>query len=370
MKYDEIREAKRRIEFDLTEPETLVNLVQDARLKGEKVRNDLSDLKRIAGDLRSFIESRGLLFKGESLRDIKIPTKRGVGIDGSFQLVGGAGGKWFAPISVARISFEDGPMSSPKVDIFGASIYEIDETEDPKPNNVASVIMLSAEVKAIFDWGTQPKAAIVMIDGPIVDPPVFSYGGQEYVSERCEAIRKCVKKDLFFGCVKRSRDSFFIENLTKSEPSISGRLTRFPSDQYLVAYLFADLRDSGFAGALFTDWVDASPTSSLYKAYSECGVYVVCFFVQREVNSQVLRVDIPLEFSPEKDSARVDLITRQAARSVVDWTFPGQDYPLPIFLAHGKCNIREGCAEVLYNEIMTRGMTTDPRNQAIMSQLR
>jgi len=368
--YNRIRELKRRIEFDLTEPETLIGLVHDAKLKGEKVRKDLTELRQISGEVRKSIESRGFLLRGESLSGINLLTARAVGIDGSFQLVGGAGGKWYAPISVARISFENGPTSSPKVDIYGATIEEIDETDDPKPNTVAAVMMLSAEVKAMFDWGTQSKDAVVMIDGPVVDPPVFSHGGKDYVRDRCEAIRKCMAKDRFIGCVKRSRDGFLIDYLSKIDASIQGRLARFPSDQYLVAYLFANVRDTGYSGPLFTHWLDVSQINPLYQTYAENGVHIISLFVQRAVNSQVLRVDLPLDHSPSDDTNRADIAYKQGAKAVIEWTFPGQDYPLPVFLAHGKCNIREGCAEVLYEEIMTRGMTTDPRNQAVLSQLR
>jgi len=41
------------------------------------------------------------------------------------------------------------------------------------------------------------------------------------------------------------------------------------------------------------------------------------------------------------------------------WTFPGQNWPLPVMMAHYKCNIRRGCAEVLYDEMITR--TTSPK---------
>jgi hypothetical protein len=89
--------------------------------------------------------------------------------------------KWYTPLSVARIIFENGFGTQPIVDIFWAGIEEIEEAEEWYPNKVASVMMLSGETKAILNWGTSNKEAYVFIDGPIVDPPTISYGGKEYI---------------------------------------------------------------------------------------------------------------------------------------------------------------------------------------------
>lgn len=160
----------------MTEPETLVKLVEDAKSKGEKVRKDMERLRNLASKLTDFLEEEGLVFTESALRDARLKYKCAVGIDGSFQLIGGAGGKWYAPISVARITFEEGFGTQPRIDIFWAGIEEIEELEEQEPNRVASVMMLSGETKAILNWGTLNKEAYVFIDGPIVDPP--SYRGK------------------------------------------------------------------------------------------------------------------------------------------------------------------------------------------------
>jgi hypothetical protein len=39
------------------------------------------------------------------------------------------------------------------------------------------------------------------------------------------------------------------------------------------------------------------------------------------------------------------------------WILPGMDEPLPIILAHNKCNVRRGTAETIYYEIMAKALS-------------
>jgi len=226
--------------------------------------------------------------------------------------------------------------------------------------------MLTGESKAILNWGISNKEAIVFIDGPIVDPPWYS--DSSYIKFRCGAIKKCLQKSLVIGCVKRSRDRFYIKDLIDSKKAKEKTLDNFPSDQHLMAYIFANMRYRGYHGPIFAKWIDIS-NAKVNNLYKQNGVYIFCFFFQKSASSQVLRLDIPLLSGSEKTTV-IDTKMIEVAKAVNDWTYPGQDYPVPVFLAHGKCNIREGCAEVFYDEIMTRSKSTDPLNQTISLQLR
>ena len=94
-----------------------------------------------------------------------------------------------------------------------------------------------------------------------------------------------------------------------------------------------------------------------------------CSVMPERWTSPVLRLDIPL-LNPPEDNSKTDETVLQAVKATNIWTYPGQDYPLPVILAHEKCNIREGCAQVLYEEIITKSRTVDPYNQLILTQLR
>jgi len=372
MRYQEIIELKKRMDFNLTEPEVLVKLVNEARSKGEKVQEDMRRLRQISSRIADFFERKGFLFKKEVLDKIELFEKRTVGIDGSFQLVGGAGGKWYAPVSVALVIFENGLDDQPRINIFWAGIEELDETEDAELKRVASLRMLIAESKAILNWATQDKQSFVFIDGPIVDPP--SKSSEDYVKDRCEGIKKCLEKSTVIGCVKRSRDRFYIQHLenllSNTVSDIKDDLNKFLTDQYFMLYIFAHARSKGgYDGPLFTKWIDISSANNDYELYKKHGIHIACLFFQKSRVSPVLRLDIPLLNPPQTDP-KTNEIVLQAIKVTDTWTYPGQDYPLPVILAHEKCNIREGCAQVLYEEIITKSRTTDPYDQLILMQLR
>lgn len=362
MKYQDILDMKRKVEFNLTESETLVKLVSDAQIKGEKAQKEMDNLRKKASKIADFFEKEQLVFDEKALENVTLQFNSAVGIDGSFQLVGGAGGLWYSPISVARVIFLNGLGSQPKVDIFWAGIEEIQES-NLKPEFDAAIKMLTGETKAIMDWGGRRQPAFAFIDGPIVDPPAYS--NDVYVEYRCEALKACLRDSKIIGCVKRSRDTFYIEELKKREGLNKKSLESFPSDQHLMAYVFGHLRYKGYKGPIFTRLIDISGCKFINN-YASKGLRLYCFFFQNNVSSQVLRVDFAVPTSFDK----IDNELFTIAKAVKEWTYPGQDYPLPVFLAHNKCNIREGCAEVLYDEIMTRSKSSDPLNQTISIQLR
>jgi len=359
------------MDFNLTEPEVLIKLIEEACSKGEKMQKDMQRLQSISSKITNILKKKGFILREDILKQIKLYHKRVVGIDGSFQLTGGAGGKWYAPISVARIIFENGFDSQPFVDIFWAGIQEINESDYPEPKNIASIMMLTAESKAILNWGTLNKPSFVFIDGPIVDPPIMSIGGEDYIKDRCEGIKKCLEKSIVIGCVKRSRDRFYIKYLENFifDTSIKNCLNQFLTDQHLMAYIFANVRSKEYFGPLFTKWIDISSVNRIYELYKKHGIYITCLFFQKSITSPVLRLDIPFLTPPENNSNTAETIL-QAIKATDVWTYPGQDYPLPVIIAHEKCNIREGCAQILYEEIITKSRTIDPYNQLILTQLR
>jgi len=374
MRYQDLLEFKKRMDFNLTEPEVLVKLVDDARSKGEKAQKDMERLRQLSFKIAEILEKDGVILRKENLNEVRLYYERAVGIDGSFQLSGGIGGKWYAPISVARIIFEKESGGQPQVDIFWAGIEEIDEIGRPEPKNVASLIMLTAESKAILNWGTLNKPSFVFIDGPVVDPPEMDIEREDninYIKDRCEGIKKCLEKSIVIGCVKRSRDRFYIQYLENhfSNTLAKSYLSQFLTDQHLMAYIFAHARARKYFGPIFTKWIDISSVNSIYELYKKHGVHVISLFFQKNMSSPVLRLDIPL-LDPLKDKFATDEIISQAVKATDAWTYPGQDYPLPVILAHEKCNIREGCAQVLYEEIITKSRIVDPYNQLILMQLR
>jgi len=162
MDYQEILELKKRMDFNMTEHETLVKLVEEASSKGEKAQGDMERFRNNAKRIVSRLKEGEDWFREDTLSAVVIPHEISVGIDGGFQTVGGVGGIWYAPISVVRVVFEKSINSQPTVDIFWAGIEEFMEGQDGRnPNTIAAEKMLVGETKALMDWGARNNRAIV-----------------------------------------------------------------------------------------------------------------------------------------------------------------------------------------------------------------
>ncbi len=56
----------------------------------------MDNLRKLASDIADFFVKEHLVYDGKELNDVPLEFNSAVGIDGSFQLVGGAGGLVFA----------------------------------------------------------------------------------------------------------------------------------------------------------------------------------------------------------------------------------------------------------------------------------
>jgi hypothetical protein len=369
MKYEELRELKKRMEFNLTESQTLVKLVEESKRKGEKVQRENKRLRELSGKITQQLNESEVFFTDNDLPNDYDPLKIcSVGIDGSFYPVGGVGGKWYSFYSIARILFDNGIESEPMVDIYSAGVEEIEEQKNPNVSSEASLRMLVGESKAIDNWGSKNKESIIFIDGPVVDPPRPTE--KYYVKDRCKAIKKCLENSTLIGCVKKSRDAFFIEYFTEELGIKEGRLKNFPSDQHLFAYLFINYRRvNNYNGALFSKYIDVSNRPT-YEKYRDEGIHIAALFFQKDVQSKILRVDFPFIEDIKDIKNEVDNKIKMVVKAVKDWQYPDQYIPLPVQLAHEKCSVREGAAEVLYEEILTKSRSVNPSDQLAMMQLR
>lgn len=365
-------EILRRYEFNRTEPETLTSLVRDAIDKGGEAQKDQVRLRKVSDHLFEFFDNAGLISSTELLDSESLLKECTVGVDGSFQPVGGVGGKWYIPISCAAITFEDGITAQPSVQV-EARIERIQEREFTRIGALASEIMLTVETKAIMKWAMEKKKSFLFIDGPVVDPPL--YKDREYVEYRCNAIKQALRGDVtVVGCAKRVRDThlqkYVLEQVAHDKTN-KDRLQIFPSDLHLVTFLFAQYwqKTKERERSVFTTPIDVSEVTDIYKQYHENGLTIFSTFVQKGLNYYVLRLDIPLLNDKANDEHYRSEKIRQAVRVSLAWTYPNQSLPLPVFLAHQKCEIRKGCAEVLYQEIMTRTRTAEPFDQMVALQL-
>jgi len=369
---ENIYEILRSYEFNRTEPETLVGLVQEAVDKGEAAREEQERLRKASADLLTLLREAGLILE-TNLKGLENLLQGCVaGVDGSHQPVGGVGGKWYVPLSCALIVFEQGIRGDPEIEV-ESHIEVIQEEEFRRIGTLSSERMLQVETKAIMRWAMRDKPSILFIDGPIVDPPL--YRDQDYIRYRCSAIQECLKRDIkVIGCAKRVRDIHFKKYLMSQvirDETRKTKLNMFPSDLQLVAFVFAhhwrQMGDS--AKGVYTRPIDISEATEVYKLYRENGLRIFSTFVQKSLGQYILRLDLPFIDAELPDEDELLERVTEAVQATFAWTYPDQNIPLPIFIADAKCEIRKGCAEVLYEEIMTRTRTTEPIDQIVALQL-
>src|SRR5574341_1988557 len=102
----DLYEILRRYEFNRTEPETLVGLVEEAIAKGETAKEQQELLRKASVDLLTLLRNTGVILDIDLEGREEILQGCAAGEDGSHQPVGGVGGKWYVPMSCALVIFE------------------------------------------------------------------------------------------------------------------------------------------------------------------------------------------------------------------------------------------------------------------------
>ena len=363
---ENLYELLRRYEFNKTEPETLVQLVEKAIEKGSEARQELAFLREAARRLLTNFREKNLVSSVQAKDQHVHRAKLAGGVDGSFMPIGGAGGKWYVPLSCATIIFPSGIDSSPNVEV-ESGIEVVFESDSFNPASLAACKEMALETKAILRFGSKFRDALLFIDGPAVDPPFYT--DPEYIRFRCSAFKAALANaNHIFACAKRVRDSFYKKYALEQFPSQEAQIRKFPSDLQLMLFLFSEYwKELPSADTLLVSTpINISRLGpDIYKKYADEGIVVYSIFIQLAKGSSLYRIDVPC-LSDTHDFPASELV----ASTISAWSYPGQHIPLPIFIADEKCRIRTGCAEVLYQEIMTRTTTSDPADQIVLTQLR
>ena len=359
-----IEDVYKRYEFNKTEPETLTGLIKQAIETGDGVKDELKRFREITEKVTKLLEKKGVfrVLDPSKIKNIEVfRDVHAVGIDGSLQPIEGFGGYWFVPTSCARVTFDMGPNSATKVDVT-ANIEKIKEHDYYGVGGEAELRMMKSETKAIMDWAEQhdaSKGSVMFIDGPIVDPP-RPVSDKDYVKYRCKALAKCIKKNiLVIGCVKRMKASIlldFIEKNILTNKIDKDLIRRFAWDLHLVTAIFSKLVIEEVKGVLSTVPISVSDADEAQKAYRDQDILVNSLYMQKDVTSRPIRIDFPILKGYEEN---IEALGERIISTVYAWSYPGMDIPLPVFLAHNKCEVRKGCADVLYDEIITRSKSKD-----------
>jgi len=375
--FESLEERLKYAQFNQTEYKVLVKLVERAMDRGKGIQEE----QKVLGGMTK--RAYEILNRGKFIQTLpqskinlgEFKDRCTIGVDGSFCPAGGTAGLWYAPITAVRVILRRGVDSLKTFDADSdleaeGDIVLVDERHAENVNGEIIRRMMELETMAIMLTASRNKGSVLMIDGPVVDPPTF--GGKDYVKYRCDAFKNCIANDvLAIGCVKRIKDNFtneYVEKNFKRTSDEASIFQKFPTDMHLMSYVFTYMRtNSGITDVIYTQPIETSDLGGAeYKRYKGEGLRLACMFVQKDLRSSILRLDIPLVSG--QTELKVD--AEDFVRLVAGWTYPELGTPLPVYLAHEKCEVRKGCADVLYEEILTRMRTTDPFNQIASMSLR
>jgi|GEM_PF-2446133 hypothetical protein len=356
---DELRRLIRKMEFDKTEPELLVDLVHKAMESGEGEKKRLKRIIEKSDGLFKFLADNNLFCYIKGNEDTmegfkKIPVGA---VDGSFQVVGGRGGKWFAILGISQIIADKGFTLNPtvKVDGFIEPLEAVDEAEAHKKSEI---VMFLGEIKAtrrIAEQFSLKGESYILVDGPVVDPPL--YMDENYIDDRVEAFKFCSKNNVgIIGFVKRIMGSEYL-NFIKKEFKIES-VDEFANDLDLLSTVMF-VAAKTITCPVYTYPLSCSEAGDMacaYKIYKEKGLNVYYSYYKPNLRSKIYRV----EYASPKELSRTEVAEIYSKIFILlnkVWTLTGLSEPLPIIIAHNKCNVRQGAAEKLYYEIMTRALS-------------
>lgn len=355
------------MDFNQTYERTVTQLVTKAIRIGDEIKEDHLRLRQLTDDALEILKRIGILrvHSPDGADLSKISEAPASASDGSFQLVGGANGVWFVPLSSSLVIFSKGIRFSPEIKI-NADIRTIDERKQPNVSYTAEMLMLSSETRILQSWSQEsPEKIVHFLDGPIIDPP--RPVDEEYVSTRASALLNCLDKKIrLLGCVKRLLGSPLLDHLSTilQEPE-KGRMANFSSDANVVYHVFT--RTSlALESVIYTTPIEIKASNPAYQPYKEAGLSIHSMYFQGSSRTSPFRVEIPAKADSVPDLEKLGLETAVALSA---WSCPGYDLPLPIIIAHDKCNIRKGCAEVLYDEIITRSASSDMFDNLVRTKL-
>lgn len=353
--YEELLEEKKRMEFYMTEGEILNNLIKEATNLSQESKELSEKLEKRAKETLEILPSEFLIKNNENSERVEI----GVGVDGSFQVVGGSGGIWYVPLSAVRIIFEEGLAGKVRYKYFSTirKIEAVDESEAKKFSSYLMLYLESSEISSIIDMDGISNAPI-FLDGPIIDPPQISNDPRmpilpsEYLKYRVNALKKALNdNNLVMGCVKRIRDKDLLSQVSRKDLALQDISHKFYNDLYFVAAIFKLYRfqvREHYNGTLATQWFEKEYVNDMEKYYRNNGIRIYYFFYQRDSISPITRIEIATlrDLSNDEQGEIIKILNY--------WTLKGHGLPLPALLSHEKCTIREGCAQILYEEIITK----------------
>ncbi len=376
---------KKLIEFNKTEPEVLRKLIEHASKRSSELE-ELIVKQRILGE-RVLTEAGDIIGYSKVKGD---PYASVLGVDGSNQVVGGRSGNYYIMLSAVVVYLPQGiGTRSPIVKYPDVTIVSFNDPSGEIVGDVAEDAMMLLETRAIVEAVDMAKESDtnglipLFIDGPIMDPPrsirnesleVFKQilGGIDsidiYYGLRANTLTSAYGKNVLpLGFVKKpGTDKLLMRVIGERIPEV---YKVFSGDEELVRTLLtiALIKDPPKKGYIYhTVPIEYPEDNPLYSRYKSLGLAIYYSYSMLSPYTRPFRVEVALPKTIPLRRA-YELVIHAVILSHL-LTLPGQRHPLPVLLAHEKCRIRRGAAELIYEEILAK--TVKPSGDRVVDVLK
>lgn len=309
--------------------------------------NTISGLRTLLSNrVRKAIESNAIFVLNSSEK----PRSVVVGIDGSSNVIASIDPMYVFAVLVTRVTLN--AISNSLTVEYPFSIVSI--VSDPSGNiyrDVINDVMLICETLAL---DTTLYRDLVVIDGPIIDPPrnvhtlsidlvrkILGIDLDDYHEWRAKIIRRIIETGaMVIGIVKRLRSSEILRQLIGLDPICNEGL--------LATMLLNEARKvlGCYDCTIATKPVELN--HSLVSAYRRHGIDVSVSYIAFRGCSKAVRVEIAHR-SAEAESSLLQIL-----RLLDSLTPYGACIPLPVSLAHEKCKLNRDIVTLLRKSISAK----------------
>lgn len=376
-----LRRELNRLDFNKLEPEALTEFVSLSTEESKKMKQTASKYRESAKIALELLKSKNLIHKldlqNEDLE--KSANTFTDAVDGSMQKYPKPDGGWLYFYSVARIRYPQGYNFNVDVKIT-PTIKTINIIDQKGAGAEAEEFMMNMETEALkFAVQSRKKenSGIMFLDGPIIDPPFNAE--KEYVNRRTFACKEGFVRDIqLIGIVKRIQGILFI-NQYKSYFSNkdSVHFENLMSDKNFAVYVLTNFLENDKESIAYTEPIIMSESNTAgttagkegrkaAEKYHEGGVDVVTFLMLNGYVTSPIRVDVAV---PDASKANRLDVAENAIKHIVRWAAPGRHLPVPVILAHEKCNIGQGAAEILFTEFISGSKSDNEAENIIQMKM-
>ncbi len=375
---------RKLIDFNKTEPEVLRKLIEHASRRSRELEELIVKQKALGEEVLT--KMGGIIGYSKIRGD---PYAGVIGVDGSNQVVGGRSGNYYIMLSAVVVHLPHGiGTRNPVVKYPDVTIVSFNDPSGEVVSDVAEDAMMLLETRAIVEAVSiagkgDGVLTPLFIDGPIIDPPrsirsesitVFKQiigdvvSVDVYYGLRTSALIEAYRKNVLpIGFVKKPGTDKLLLRIVGEE--VRGVYKVFSGDEELVRTILAleMIRNPPSKGYIYYTVPREYPSdNTLYSRYKELGLSIYYSYSMHSPYSRPFRVEVALpRIIPLRKAYE---LTVKAVMLSHILTLPGQKYPLPVLLAHEKCRIRRGAAELIYEEILAK--TVKPSGDRVVDVLK